>query len=325
VDDPVLTTRGGDRLSGLELRVRYFDTLETQRQLIHRLRDLRLSARHELDQMRAVSADVRAQVAGPRPGRLLRRNQPLRTAPHTDAGPDLLEMLTKYAYTRDPELRDALLAAYDGFAVTLARKFPSRREAPEDLAQVARIGLLHALDRFEPGRGRPFTTYARATILGELKRHIRDRTWSMRVPRSLQENYLAVVRVVDELTQTLGRSPSIPEIAERAGLSEDNVLEAMELGSAQRPLSFEIPSIDPDSRAIDPGMDEPAFRSVDTRALLGVLLARLPERDRRILGLRFVDQLTQAEIAERMGVSQMYISRLLARTLARMRAWAGDG
>ena len=143
----------------------------------------------------------------------------------------------------------------------------------------------------------------------------------MRVPRALQENYLVLLQVVDELTQELGRSPLIPEVAGRAGLSEDNVLEAMELSRAQRPVSLDTPA-GPDGRPLDFGADDPAFRAIDSRALLGALLARLPDRDRRILDMRFVEQLTQAEIAGRMGVSQMYISRLLARTLARLRGWA---
>jgi RNA polymerase sigma-B factor len=243
-------------------------------------------------------------------------------SPLASAAGKLAELHTEYAANRDGRVRTQLLANYDTFAVALARRFPSRRDSAEDLAQVARVGLLHALERFDPARGRPFTIYARATIVGELKRHVRDRTWSMRVPRALQENYLALLHVVDELTQELGRSPLIPEVAGRVGLSEDNVLEAMELSRAQRPVSLDTPAGPDDGRPLDFGADDPAFRAIDSRALLGALLARLPDRDRRILDMRFVEQLTQAEIAGRMGVSQMYISRLLARTLARLRGWA---
>jgi RNA polymerase sigma-B factor len=216
-----------------------------------------------------------------------------------------------------------LVAAYDSFALGLARRFPSRREAPEDLAQVARVGLLKALDRFEVARGRPFTAFARATIVGELKRHIRDRTWSMQVPRSLQEQYLMVARALDDLTAQLGRSPLIPELARGTGLTEEQVLEAMELGGANRLLSFDVPAGEGGGRLFDPGREDSGFAAVDRRALLGVLLARLSDRERQVLHLRFVEGRTQAEIAKQLGVSQMYVSRMLTRTLSRLRARAG--
>jgi RNA polymerase sigma-B factor len=218
--------------------------------------------------------------------------------------------------------RAELLAAYDGFALAVARRFGSRREAPDDLAQVARVGLLKALDRFEPARGRPFTAYARATIVGELKRHVRDRTWSMRVPRSLQEQYLMVVQALEDLTHQLGRSPRIPELAARAGLTVEQVLQVMELGRANRPISLDVPATDGDGRLLDPGEDDTGFAGVEGQLLLGTLLARLSDRERQVLHLRFVEERTQAEIAGEIGMSQMYVSRLLTRTLARLRAWA---
>jgi RNA polymerase sigma-B factor len=230
-----------------------------------------------------------------------------------------------YAATRDPKTQLELLKAYDRFALDLARRFPSRREQPEDLGQVARIGLLNALERFEPERERPFALFARATIVGELKRHIRDRTWAMRVPRSLQERYLAVVQTADHLTQELGRSPRIGEVAARTGLSEERVLEAMELGSAQHMMSLDAPPAEEDGPScFEPGHDDAAFSQVEGQALLGALMSRIPAREREILRLRFELELTQAEIADRIGVSQMYISRLLARTLARLRVLARD-
>jgi RNA polymerase sigma-B factor len=230
-----------------------------------------------------------------------------------------------YAATRDPKTQLELLQAYDRFALDLARRFPSRREQPEDLGQVARIGLLNALERFDPERERPFALFARATIVGELKRHIRDRTWAMRVPRSLQERYLAVVQTADQLTQELGRSPTISEVAAETGLSEDRVLEAMELGSAQHMMSLDAPPAEEDGPAcFEPGHDDMAFSQVEGQALLGALMRRIPPREREILRLRFEEELTQAEIADRIGVSQMYISRLLARTLARLRVLARE-
>jgi RNA polymerase sigma-B factor len=222
-----------------------------------------------------------------------------------------------YAADRDLDLRRELAAIYDDFALAVARRFHTRRESTEDLAQVARIGLLHAIDRFDPALERPFVVFARATIVGELKRHVRDRTWVMRVPRSLQEHYLEVVRAADDLAQELGRSPAILEIAERTGLSEDHVLEAMELGAVQRPASLDAPL--PDGKAVEPGTDDPGLAAAEGRAYLVGVLARLPDREREILRLRFVDGLTQTEIGARIGVSQMYVSRMLSRTLTRLR------
>jgi RNA polymerase sigma-B factor len=255
----------------------------------------------------------------PPPGR--RSHAVPRPAAGEDAKP-LLALHVEYAQRHDPALRTELAAAYDSFALSVARHFRSRREGREDLAQVAWIGLLYALDRFEPGRELPFIPFARATIVGELKRQIRDRTWSMRVPRSLQEHYLVVVRVLEELTQELGRSPRIPELAARAALTDEQVLEAIELGESQRPLSFDAPLGDTDGPPLDPASEDRQFGAVERRALLDALLARLSQRERRVLHLRFVEELTQAEIAKQLGVSQMNVSRLLARILARLRTWS---
>lgn len=233
---------------------------------------------------------------------------------------ELLALHRAYAVDRDDAQRQQLVSAYDDFARALARDFHTRRESLEDLIQVARLGLLQAIDRFDPGRERPFVVFARATIVGELKRHLRDRTWSMRVPRSLQEHYLVAVRTVDELTQELGRSPRIREVAERAGLSEDHVIEAIELGSAQRLASLDAPLAD--GRVPEPGAEDSAFDAAEGRAFVSHLLARLPEPEQRILELRFLEGLSQTEIGARLGVSQMYVSRMLSRTLSRLRVCA---
>jgi RNA polymerase sigma-B factor len=286
------------------------------------LRRKRLEANHRRDDLRVrIDEAHRSRAAARSPSAVYRRRSPYRPMARTEAE-RLVRLLSDYAATGRPGLRAELLAAYDGFAVGLARRFPSRREAPEDLAQVARLGLLKALDRFDPARGRPFTAFARATIVGELKRHVRDRTWSMRVPRSLQEQYLVVVRALDDLAQELGRSPRITDVATRAGLTEEQVLEAIELGDVQCPLSLNVPVGEGDGYLLDPGGEDSAFGVVDGRALIGTLLARLTEREREVLQMRFMDELTQAEIAKRLGVSQMYVSRLLVRTLSRLRAWA---
>ncbi len=287
------------------------------RELREQVRRQRLAARDRCDQLRVGVQDARRDraagaFAGPGPGSSA-------AAGPAPAGPAkrLLHLHVEYAQRRDPALRAELAGAYDSFALSVARQFHSRREAPEDLAQVARIGLLYALDRFEPARKVPFIPFARATIVGELKRHVRDRTWSMRVPRSLQERYLAVVRALEELTHELGRSPRISELAARAGLTDEQVLEAIELSDAQHPLSLDAPFGDGEGPWLDPASEDDGLGAVEGRALLDVLMARLSERERRILHLRFVEELTQAEIGARMGISQMHVSRLLRRAIDR--------
>ena len=230
---------------------------------------------------------------------------------------DLGALHVTYALTRDRRLRDELLAHYDAFAVRIARTFSTRREDREDLVQVARVGLIHAVDRFDPNLERPFMAYAQVTIKGELKRHLRDHTWRLRVPRSLQERYLVVVRTVDDLTQGMGRSPRISEVATRSGLSEEQVLEAMEVIHSATPLSLDQPTGD-DGRTLDPAGEDGGFHRVDDQRAITKALSRLPERDQQIVRLRFEEELTQSQIAARLGVSQMCISRVLSRTLRRM-------
>ena len=232
------------------------------------------------------------------------------------AGEEIGRLHIAFAVSRDPRLRAELVTHYDNLALSLARRFPTRRESHEDLVQVARIGLLHAVDRFDPDRNRPFVAFARPTILGELKRHLRDHTWGMGVPRSLQEHYLDVVRSVDDLTQELGRVPRLPEVAARVGLNADQVLEAIEVDSAAFIQSLDYPD---DGRHLDPGEPEPDFDRVEIRADLAALVRNLPERTQHVLELRFVDELTQSEIGRRIGASQMCVSRILAKTLAGLR------
>jgi RNA polymerase sigma-B factor len=224
--------------------------------------------------------------------------------------------------TRDPELRDRLVVHYQGFAAALAARFSRHREPHEDLQQAALIGLLNALDRFDPTRGVEFTTFGWQTMLGELKRHFRDRTWAMRVPRALQERYLEAVSVLDELTVELGRSPSIAQVAAHMGLEPEQVVEALEVRGASRLTSLDAPLGDDDDRTltlIDEGDD---FGPVEERTELSPLLARLPRREREIIRLRFCEDLTQSQIATKLGISQMHVSRLLSQTLAQLREWA---
>jgi RNA polymerase sigma-B factor len=214
------------------------------------------------------------------------------------------------------------MTSYDGLARALALRF-RHREAVDDLLQVARIGLLHAVDRFDPTLARPFPPFARITITGELKRHIRDTTWAMRIPRALQEDYLDVMRAVDELTAEASNSPSFAAIAARCHMSVERVVEAMDMRFMRRALSIDAPTgTGTDDSGLEPGHEDVAFRQLENRQLLADLLSRLPERDRRVVELRFVEELTQAEIAAEMGVSQMCVSRVLARTLGRLRLWA---
>ena len=232
---------------------------------------------------------------------------------------DLACLHAAYAESGDQRLRERLLAHYDPLAVRLARRFSTRRETTEDLIQVARVGLIHAVDRFDPARGRPFAAFAHVTIIGQLKRHLRDHSWRIRPTRGLQERYLLVIRAVEELTQELARSPRIAEVGARAGLSDEEVLEALELARSE-PVSLDGPANRDLESTYDPGRDDPGFAAVDDRLEAARILADLTTRDREIFRLRFVDQLTQSEIAALVGTNQMGVSRILARNLGRMRA-----
>lgn len=224
----------------------------------------------------------------------------------------------EYARTRDPARRDELVEEYAGLAHSLARRFVHRGEPLDELQQVAMVGLFKAIDRFEPGRGMQFSTFAVPTILGELKRHFRDTGWAVRIPRRLQELYLQLNRVVAELTQELGRSPTPAELAARAEVDEEEVLEAMEAGSLYNLASLDAPPT-LDAPAPDPASFADDFRDVDERLAIDRLLSSLPDRERAIVELRFFAGLTQSEIAERVGLSQMHISRLLTQSLGRLR------
>ena len=233
------------------------------------------------------------------------------------ADEDIARLHAAFALSRDPRLRAELVTHYDNLALSLARRFPSRRESREDLVQVARIGLLHAVDRFDPNRNCPFVAFARPTIMGELKRHVRDHTWGMRVPRSLQDRYLDVVRSVDDLTQELGRVPRITDVAARVGLNPDQVLEAFGVDTANRIESLDQPN--DDGRHLDPWEEGSDLDRVEERADLAALVRNLNERTQRLLELRFVDELSQSEIGRRTGASQMSVSRHLTKTLAGLR------
>jgi RNA polymerase sigma-B factor len=237
---------------------------------------------------------------------------------------DLRSLHAAYHETRDREIRDRLVDHYQGFAAALASRFARHREPHDDLQQAALIGLLNALDRYDPTRGVEFTTFAWQTMLGELKRHFRDRTWAVRVPRALQERYLDAVAVLDELTVELGRSPSMAQIADRMGLTPEEVVEALEVRGASHLASLDAPRGGDDERTVSLADEGNAFDPVEQRTELSPLLARLPHREQEIIRLRFCNDLTQSQIAERLGISQMHVSRLLSQSLAQLRDWA-DG
>jgi RNA polymerase sigma-B factor len=229
----------------------------------------------------------------------------------------------EFSETRSQALRAELVEAHMGLARQVARRFSNRGEALDDLIQVATMALLKALDRYDPERGVKFSTYATSSMTGELKRHFRDHAWAIRVPRSLQELHLSTNEAVETLRQQYGRSPTVQEIAAYLGERDEEVLLAIEAGRAYRINSLDAPAPG-DDRSIELGADDPEFDGADGRHDLSPLLSRLPKRERRILHLRFAEGLTQSEIADRIGLSQMHVSRLLSRSLAELRTLAEE-
>jgi RNA polymerase sigma-B factor len=238
----------------------------------------------------------------------------------------LLAVIEDYQATGDATLRNELVAAYQGLAYALAARFDQRGEELDDLNQVALIGLMKAIDRFDADRGVELTTFATATILGELKRHLRDRGWSVRVPRRVHDLHLRARQAVDELTQELSRSPTMIEVSRRMGESLDDVLEALDAGGLRHNTSLEAPTGPGDDQTLVTrlGVGDENLADVDQRAYLVPLLARLPRREQRIVKLRYVAGCSQSEIASFVGLSQMQVSRLLARSLAQLRQWARE-
>ncbi|HEV3475393.1 MAG TPA: SigB/SigF/SigG family RNA polymerase sigma factor [Actinomycetota bacterium] len=225
----------------------------------------------------------------------------------------------------EPEARDELTRIYQPLAEYLARRFFGRGEPIEDLIQVANIGLLKAIDRFDLSREVKFSTYATATVVGELKRHFRDKGWALRVPRRLQEAGMKVGRAVSELSQDLGRAPTIREIAQRTELSDEEVLEAMETAHAYTTASLDAPTDEDGATSIDRlGAEEEMFEQLEGWTSLAPAIQELPQRERTILYLRFFRGLTQTQIADELGISQMHVSRLLARTLRDLRRSVGE-
>jgi RNA polymerase sigma-B factor len=239
------------------------------------------------------------------------------------ASAELREKFVRFAATRDQDLRAELTEAYLPLAASLASRYAGRAEL-DDLEQAANLALVKAVDRFDPTKGFEFTTFAWATISGELKRHLRDKSWGLRVPRRVQERFLVTARAADDLHQQLGRPPTIQELSERTGLDEEATIEALEVRSMHRLPSLDAPAHGSDGEAPDHGSIDVAFDKADDRDLVQRLVGQLPDRERELIRLRFEEQLTQSEIAGRIGVSQMHVSRLLSSTLQQLRRLAGQ-
>ncbi|MHC1558571.1 SigB/SigF/SigG family RNA polymerase sigma factor [Actinomycetospora sp. C-140] len=222
---------------------------------------------------------------------------------------------------RRETVREKLVVAFLPVARNIARRFARRGEPTDDLEQVASLGLLHALDRFDPGRERDFLSYAVPTIMGEVRRHFRDSAWSVRTPRSVKDRYVAVGSATATLSQQLGRAPTAAELAEHLGMSRDDVAEAVAAHGSYQPASLDESLGDGDDSALVDilGVADGELDRVEVRSLVRGLVRDLPERERTMLALRFVHEKTQAEIAAVLCISQMHVSRLLSRTLAALR------
>jgi RNA polymerase sigma-B factor len=232
-------------------------------------------------------------------------------------------LLRRYHEQGDLAAREQLIEQYMSLVRSLARRYAYRGEQLEDLVQIGAIGLIKAIDRFDVNRGVELTTYATPNIIGEIKRHFRDRGWSVRVPRGLQELNIQLSRLMEELTVQHGRSPTIPELAKAAGVNDEEVLEALESGRAYTSLSLSVGASSDDEGELDPleslGTEEPRYEVSENLAMLAPGFRVLDERERKILHLRFFEGLTQSQIAQQVGISQMHVSRLIRRSLEKIR------
>jgi RNA polymerase sigma-B factor len=222
--------------------------------------------------------------------------------------------------------RDEIIRDHLPLARALARRYANRGEPIEDLEQVAVIGLINAVDRFDASRGSDFRSFAAPTILGEIRRHFRDRAWAIRVPRGIKDDYAKVVSATEELTTRLGRTPGVTEIAAEAKISDEQVLDAIAARGAFRPHSLSSsPTGDEEAFEVEIADEDPGFEQAEGRTVLARGLRQLPPRERVILHMRFEQGLIQSEIAERLGISQMHVSRLISRALDTLRRVAEGG
>jgi RNA polymerase sigma-B factor len=234
------------------------------------------------------------------------------------------ELLEAYHLDHDPAAREQLVKRFLPFARKLALRYVHSREPLDDLVQVASVGLLNAIERFEPGRGKKFTSFAAPTIVGELKRHFRDKGWAVHVPRDLQERALAVSRQSERLSALLGRSPTLEELSAALECSVEQLMEAIDAAHNYHPASLDAPvAYDGDDRcalAETLGWEDTGFELAEDRQALAASWSMLSEVEREVLSLRLVDEMTQREISQRIGCSQMHVSRLLRRSMIRLDA-----
>jgi RNA polymerase sigma-B factor len=246
---------------------------------------------------------------------------------------ELRALHRRYRDSKDPAERDRLRAqlvdAYHDFVYFLARKFQNRGQPLDDIVQVGYLGLIKAIERFDPDLGFEFTTFATLTVAGEIKRHFRDKGTAIRFPRRLQELHQSVVRINEQMKNELGREPTVQELAERLSVTPEDVTEAMEMGPAYVPLSLDQPIGSADGQesrvvAEQIGGEDPELDRVEMRDLLDRAMIHLTPRERAIMAMRFYDQLSQSEIARRLGISQMHVSRLQRAALEQLRKYVPE-
>jgi len=248
------------------------------------------------------------------------------TTPQREA---LRRLHRRYAETDDPgereRIREELVRGYESLVHFLARRFQNRGEPLEDIVQVGFLGLIKAIERFDPELGNEFTTFATPTILGEIRRYFRDKGWAIRFPRRLQELHQQVLRTNEELKNELSRQPTVAEVAERLNVQPDDVLEAMEMSTALTPLSIDatVGGGDDGGRQLSEsvGGEDPNLDRVEMREVLERAMQHLNERERRIMMMRFFDEMSQSEVAKRLGISQMHVSRLQRAALEQLRQY----
>ena len=242
---------------------------------------------------------------------------------------EVRRLLREFHRTRDRRLRDRLVELNSDLVHFIARRFANRGEPLEDIEQVGFVGLIQAIERFDPSLENEFSTFATPTIAGEIRRYFRDRSWAIRVPRRLQENLVRVNAVSQQLQNELGRQPSVSEIADRLGIEPDQVLAAREVSPAQHTISLEAsnPSAGEDATTLGErlGQDDENLDRVEVQDVLERVMAHLSPRERKILALRFVEQLPQTEVAKRLGISQMHVSRLQRAAVEHLRREFGSG
>jgi RNA polymerase sigma-B factor len=243
---------------------------------------------------------------------------------------ELRRLHRRYAETDDPRerdrIREQLVRGYESLVHFLARRFQNRGEPLEDIVQVGFLGLIKAIDRFDPDLGNEFTTFATPTILGEIRRYFRDKGWAIRFPRRLQELYQQVVRTNEELKNELNRQPTVAEVAERLGVQQEDVLEAMEMSTALTPISIDSTVGGNDAEGgrqlgASVGSEDPNLDRVEMREVLERAMQHLNERERRIMIMRFFEEMSQSEVAKRLGISQMHVSRLQRAALEQLREY----